>query len=155
MKRRPVFLNMSCNDDSLFFPCTLNINFRHLIVLGIQRIYFAPCLHDGGGRDGVVDVSPVAGIPNLGERSFRFLKRKTVGWLGFGSPEDTNVTKRERKIYWWYGILGVLFTVFFVAIPILRLRYLLREESIYGGKLLFFLSSLPCRLRVSPLSHSA
>ena len=28
------------------------------------------------------------------------------GWLGFGSEEHVKVTIRERRIFWWYGLLG-------------------------------------------------
>lgn len=93
------------------------------------------------------------GIPNLREKSFKFLKRKTLGWLGFGSEKDTKVTMRERKIFWWYGILGALMTVFFLAIPILRLRYLLRAESLYGGKL--FIALLIVALLIARLASMA
>ncbi|MFC1579794.1 hypothetical protein ACFL4N_02665 [Thermodesulfobacteriota bacterium] len=93
------------------------------------------------------------GIPNLREKSFRFLKRKTFGWLGFGSEKDTKVTIRERRIFWWYGILGALMTVFFLAIPILRLRYLLRAESLFGGKL--FIALLIVVLLVARLASIA
>jgi hypothetical protein len=77
------------------------------------------------------------GIPNLRERSFKFLERKTMGWLGLGSHEDTKVTLSERKVFWWYGILGGLVTLTFFAIPIVRLNYLLTAESVSGGKLFF------------------
>lgn len=77
------------------------------------------------------------GIPTLREKSFKFLKRKTLGWLDIGSDDDTKVTPRERRIFWWYGIIGGLMTVFFLLIPILRLNYLLSAESLHGGRLFF------------------
>ena len=79
------------------------------------------------------------GIPNLREKSFKFLKRKTLGWLGFGSREDTRVSPRERRIFWWYGVLGSMVTVIFLALPLLRLNYLLTTESALGGRLVFAL----------------
>lgn len=77
------------------------------------------------------------GIPNLRERSFKFLERKTLGWLGLGKEEDTKVTIKERKVFWWYGILGGFVTLAFLAAPILRLNYMLNVESVSNGKLLF------------------
>jgi putative peptide zinc metalloprotease protein len=76
-------------------------------------------------------------IPNLRERSFKFLERKTLGWIGLGSDEGTKVTLKERKIFWWYGILGGLITILFFAMPLLWLNHLLSAKSISGGKLLF------------------
>ncbi|MDP2846741.1 MAG: hypothetical protein Q8O35_00960 [Humidesulfovibrio sp.] len=77
------------------------------------------------------------GIPNLRERSFKFLERKFFAWLGVGSEADTKVTLRERKIFWWYGVLGGLATVLFVAVPLFRLNYMLSANSASGGRLLF------------------
>lgn len=77
------------------------------------------------------------GIPNLRQRSFKFLERKTLGWLGVGSDEDTKVTIKERKIFWWYGTLGGFVTLVFLAIPIFRLNHLLSAESVSEGRLLF------------------
>ena len=93
------------------------------------------------------------GIPNLREKCFRFLKRKTLGWLGFGSEKDTKVAIRERRIFWWYGILGALMTVFFLAIPLLRLKHLLGAESPYGGKL--FIALLIVALLIARLASIA
>jgi len=92
-------------------------------------------------------------IPDLREKSFKFLKRKTLGWLGFGSAGDTKVTIRERRIFWWYGILGALMTLCFLVIPILRLNYLLRAESLFGGKL--FIALLIVALLVARLASVA
>ena len=78
-------------------------------------------------------------IPNLRKRSFSFLERKTLKWLGFGSEDDTKVTLRERKVFWWYGILGSLFTLVFFALPLLSLTHRLRMESTSNGSVLFAL----------------
>lgn len=93
------------------------------------------------------------GIANLREKSFRFLKRKTLGWLGFGAETDTKVTIRERRIFWWYGILGALMTVCFLAVPLLRLEYLLAAESPHGGEV--FIALLIGALLIARLASVA
>jgi len=78
-------------------------------------------------------------IPNLRKRSFSFLERKTLKWLGLGSDDDTKVTLKERKVFWWYGILGSLFTLVFFALPLFSLIHRLRMESTSNGNVLFAL----------------
>jgi len=77
------------------------------------------------------------GIPNLRERSFRFLERKLLGWLDIGSEKHTKVTLGERRIFWWYGMAGSLTSLLFLAIPFYQFTYIFRTESITGGKLIF------------------
>jgi putative peptide zinc metalloprotease protein len=79
------------------------------------------------------------GIPNLRERSFRFLERNTLGWLGLGNAEAGRATLRERRIFWWYGILGGAATLAFFAIPLVRLQHLFSTQSTSGGMLLLSL----------------
>ena len=75
-------------------------------------------------------------ILNLRVKSFRFLNRKLLGWLGFGADEDVKVTLKERTIFWWYGLLGAAVTVLFIAVPLLQLGALLRAQSPQGGRTL-------------------
>lgn len=84
------------------------------------------------------------GIPNLRERSFKFLQRQAFGWLGLGSDEDAKATLRERRIFWWYGSLGFLVTLLIFAVPFFQLKRLLGRHSASGGTLLFavFLGAL-------------
>ena len=76
----------------------------------------------------------VTGTVNLREKSFRFLKRKLGGWLGFGSAEDIKVGAREKRLFWWYGLLGSAMTVLFIAAPVARLGHLLKTQSLAGGR---------------------
>lgn len=78
-------------------------------------------------------------IPNLREKSFRFLNRKLWGWLGLGSEKDVKVTAKERRIFWWYGILGSAMTVLFVAMPLLQLVRLLHSYSLHRGRALYLM----------------
>ena len=79
------------------------------------------------------------GIVNLRHRSFKFMERKTLGWLGMGEDKDVNVTLRERKIFWWYGILGSGATVLLLGFPLLRLFHHLQADSSSNGQLFFLL----------------
>ena len=83
-------------------------------------------------------------IPNLRKKSFRFLNRKLWGWLGFGSEEHVKVTIRERRIFWWYGLLGSAMTVLFIIAPLLELSYLIRTHSLHGSRALILI--LGCTL---------
>jgi len=78
-------------------------------------------------------------ITNLREKSFRFLKRKLMGRLGFSSEEDARVTPGQGKIFWWYGLLGSAMTVLFIAAPLLQLMHLLKTRSLHGGRALLLI----------------
>lgn len=78
------------------------------------------------------------GISNLRKKSFKYLERKVFARLGIGSETRVDMPKpsrRERRIFWWYGILGSLATLFFLVIPIVRIKYLLSAESVSRGRL--------------------
>jgi putative peptide zinc metalloprotease protein len=81
----------------------------------------------------------LTGIPNLRVKSFRFLNRKLLGWLGFGSEEDVKVIARERRIFWWYSLLGSAMTFLFIAAPLLQLFHLLQTRSLHGGRAMLLL----------------
>lgn len=87
--------------------------------------------------DGYYMLSDIVDISNLRERSFRFLQRRLLGGLGFGEDKDLFATRRERRIFWSYGVLGLILTVGFQALPVLTLVRLLRAESASGGRLLW------------------
>lgn len=95
----------------------------------------------------------LTGIPNLREKSFRFLNRKLWGWLGFGADDDVKVTPRERRIFWWYGLLGAAMTFFFMAAPIAQLVRLLHTQSHLGGRALFLI--LVCTLLMARMGSLA
>lgn len=82
----------------------------------------------------------LTGNHNLREESFRFLNRKLLGWLGFGSEEEVKVTIRERRIFWWYGMLGSATTILFVVAPLLQLIRLLQSHSLHGGRALLLIT---------------
>lgn len=82
----------------------------------------------------------LTGNHNLREESFRFLNRKLLGWLGFGSEEEVKVTIRERRIFWWYGMLGSATTILFVVAPLLQFIRLLQSHSLHGGRALLLIT---------------
>ena len=49
--------------SKLCFPRTLDSNFRHWIMLGIQSVNFSARKQNSRGQDGVVDISSIARIP--------------------------------------------------------------------------------------------
>lgn len=97
------------------------------------------CLNPFIKMDAYYILMDLTGIPNLREKSFRFLKRKLGGWLGFGAEEDTRVSLKDGRIFWWYGFLGSSMTCLFVAAPLLQLGHLLQTRSLHGGKYLLLI----------------
>lgn len=97
----------------------------------------------------------LSGVTNLRVRSFRFLERATLGWLGLGEDKDLRASPRERRIFWWYGIVGGLVTVVFFAMPLVRLRMVLQTGSATGGRLLVgVLIGVLLLIRLTNLAHA-
>ncbi|WP_415715068.1 hypothetical protein [Maridesulfovibrio sp.] len=96
------------------------------------------------------------GISNLRTKSFKFLEHKIFDRLGFESEAkgaSPPHTKRERRIFWWYGILGSFVTVFFLVTPLVRIKYLLTAESVSQGRL--FVALLIGALLLARLARAA
>ncbi len=98
-------------------------------------------------------LSDLLEVPNLRARSFRFLNRKLLGWLGVGTDLDTKVSLRESTIFWWYGLSGAVMTLLFAALPFLSLIYLLEIHSDEGSRTLFLI--LGCSLLLFKLGTVA
>jgi len=79
----------------------------------------------------------VTGIPNLRKKSFAFLENKLLEWLGVRLKQATAIPPREKQIFWWYGVLGTVVTLAFVALPAIRLSFLLNAGSDSGGRFFF------------------
>jgi putative peptide zinc metalloprotease protein len=95
----------------------------------------------------------LTGIHKLRAKSFRFLYRKLFGWLGAGSEKDVKATVKERRIFWWYSILGVVMTGLFIAAPLVRLVYMLQTHSLHGGRALFVITA--CALLLARMTALA
>lgn len=78
----------------------------------------------------------VTGIANLRKKSFAFLENKILGRLGWGSEQIAATRPGEERVFWWYGILGVIFTAVFIFLPLLRIGHILVSESASGGRFL-------------------
>lgn len=85
----------------------------------------------------------VLGIPNLRERSFAYLQSRMAGLFlpqaarGKKSDERNAPSPREIRVFWWYGALGGLFSLVFVAYPLLYYGPLLWRQSASQGRLIW------------------
>ncbi len=79
----------------------------------------------------------VTGVANLRERSFRFIEKNVLSWLGVGEEAQIKTTLEERRLFWWYGLIGGFVTVVFLILPLLRINQLLKADSISHEKVLF------------------
>ncbi len=65
--------------------------------------------------DGYYILTDWVGIPNLRAKAFGYLKAKLLE-LAFGlKPQLPNYTSRERRIFLWYGVLALVYSVFFLG----------------------------------------
>ncbi len=46
-----------------FLPCLINQKIGHRVMLRMQTEELPSCLHDGSGKNGIVDVQPMARVP--------------------------------------------------------------------------------------------
>lgn len=105
--------------------------------------------------DGYFMLMDWLGVPNLRERSFRFLKHRLFGRFlpvaGRQAPEEPD--PRLRRIFWWYGTLGALFTLAFVIWPVVLYAGILARRSADQGRLLW--AALVLTLILSRLTRQA
>jgi putative peptide zinc metalloprotease protein len=82
-------------------------------------------------------------IANLRERSFSYIWGRVLDWLrprtaqSNSSTESVAPTQREMRVFWWYGILGALFSLMFVALPLIHYGRLLSQQSASQGRLVW------------------
>ncbi|MBI4797596.1 MAG: hypothetical protein HY794_02430 [Desulfarculus sp.] len=95
----------------------------------------------------------LTGIGNLREKSFRFLGRRLLGkWLP-GREQEQDYDKRQRVIFWLYGVLGVLVTTVIFVFPFIKFARLLTEEDAFSGFLI--LGAIGIALALFSFSHKA
>lgn len=84
---------------------------------GIKTLFnFNPLLR----LDGYYLLSDMLGIPNLRQRSLRYIGA-SVSRLWRGAEAEVDVTERERRVYLIYGGLAALFTIVFLGVIVLKL----------------------------------
>ena len=73
-------------------------------------------------------------FPNLRARSFDYLEEQFLRLFGIKPRKETlKSTKRDKIIFWIYGILGALVSLFFVVWPLYRYgRILIYSENLSG-----------------------
>ena len=75
-------------------------------------------------------------IPNLRSRSLQFLKNSLMGIFISSKQPKEDITPRVKGLFWLYGIVGALVTLFFAILPFLNVTRILARESSQQGKLL-------------------
>src|SRR5205085_1850950 len=70
--------------------------------------------------DGYYLLSDMLGIPNLRQRSLRYIGA-SVSRLWRGAEAEPDVTEHERRVYLIYGGLAALFTIVFLGVVVLKL----------------------------------
>jgi putative peptide zinc metalloprotease protein len=101
-------------------------------------------------------LSDLAGLPNLRQRSFRFLTDRLLRRRRGPSAALTDhavATPRMRALFWTYGLLGSVMTLLFLAWPFMRLvRALLARDS---SMALLLVSVVVVTLILARLAHQA
>jgi putative peptide zinc metalloprotease protein len=94
-----------------------------------------PCIK----MDGYYMLMDWLGLPNLRERSFAYLRKRLLGRFfpqapGQGQREPD---ARERRVFWWYGLCGALFSLAFIVWPIAHYTRILWRHSASQGRIIW------------------
>lgn len=90
--------------------------------------------------DGYYILTDLVGIPTLREKSFAYLGQVLGKMIRRPDLTDARIRPnfREKVIFWTYGILGMAFTVLFIAYPIVEfVRIVLSDHASKGGEIFF------------------
>ncbi len=119
--------------------CIITIAFT-----GIQTLFnFIPLIR----LDGYYLLSDYLEIPNLRQKALAYLKNKFISLLT-GTPSESNeaLSRRERRLFFWYGNASLFFTVILIGIMFQRLGgWIIREYQFWGIVLtsMLFLATVP------------
>jgi putative peptide zinc metalloprotease protein len=105
-----------------------------LITIAFSSILFFLNLNPLIRLDGYYLLSDLAEIPNLRSKSFGYLKNKLEFWVG-GVPSlrAKVLSRREKRIFLWYGLSSFIFTVVLLLLVILRLGgWMIRQYQGFG-----------------------
>jgi putative peptide zinc metalloprotease protein len=111
---------------------------------GVQTLVnFIPLIR----LDGYYLLSDCLEVPNLRPKALTYLKNRFISLLS-GSSYGSNdaLSKKERRLFFWYGSASFLFTVALVAVMFQRLGgWVIREYQFWGIILtsMLFLATVP------------
>jgi putative peptide zinc metalloprotease protein len=78
-------------------------------------------------------------IPEIRERSFAWMKAKALEMIT-GKPQETEaLTRRERRVFLIYGVLAIIYSVFFLWISVMLVRNVLVGNWRETGFVLFII----------------
>ncbi len=81
--------------------------------------------------DAYAMLTDALGIERLRERSFAYLRQRLFAWASPAAAQNhvCTPTRRERRVFWCYGLLGTLVSLAFIVLPIIKLGPVLVQES--------------------------
>jgi putative peptide zinc metalloprotease protein len=111
-----------------------------LITIAFSGVLFFLNLNPLIRLDGYYLLSDLADIPNLRLKSFGYLKDKLESWAaGAPCPKAKVLSRREKRIFLWYGLSSSVFTAILLLLVILRLGgWMIQQYQGFG----LFLSSI-------------
>jgi putative peptide zinc metalloprotease protein len=115
-----------------------------IAVSGLQTLLnFIPLIR----LDGYYLLSDYIEVPNLRPRAFSYLKsRISESLTGIKAPEVPSPARRERRIYWIYGVASFIFTATVIWLTLRRLGgWMIQQYQTWGVVLLaiLFLTAIP------------
>jgi putative peptide zinc metalloprotease protein len=119
--------------------CTIIIAFS-----GIQTLFnFIPLIR----LDGYYLLSDYVEISNLRPKSIDYLKEKAVVFLtGIRSDKLEKLSRREKRLFFWYGITSSLFTILLIAVMFQQIGFWMIQEYRFWGMILtttLFFAAVP------------
>ncbi len=105
-----------------------------LITIAFSGIVFFLNLNPLIRLDGYYLMSDLAGIPNLRLKSFGYLKNKLESWVaGVPCSKAEALSRREKRIFLWYGLSSSIFTAILLSLVVLRLGgWMIRQYQGFG-----------------------
>ena len=105
-----------------------------LITIAFSGIVFFLNLNPLIRLDGYYLMSDLAGIPNLRLKSFGYLKNKLESWVaGVPCSKAEALSRREKRIFLWYGLSSSIFTAILLFLVVLRLGgWMIRQYQGFG-----------------------
>jgi len=103
-----------------------------LICLVILILNFNPFIR----MDAYYMLMDLTSIPNLRSRSLNFIKEKMLGRFMPRRQQEEALSPQVKALFWLYGIIGALVTLFFCILPLLNITFVIVRESSQQGILI-------------------